>query len=97
MDKNPGTERTPFTLSGAFAAVLRVFMALAAAMLVVGALVFGLTIGLALMAYALLRGRRPQGLRFAWRRGRPAHTPRTPGEVVDVEVREVMPHEPPRG
>ena len=78
-------------------AVARVGLALAAALLMVGAILIGMLLGLGVLAFALLRGRRPQGPVFVWQR-RAASARRGPaepgGEVVDIEAREVS--APPR-
>jgi hypothetical protein len=89
------------TLGSVVSAIARFVVALVGALLMVGALLFGLLVGLTLMLFALLRGRRPRGVQFAWRKGdwpgragrwREARTVES-GEVVDIEAREVAPHE----
>jgi len=90
-------------LGAALSAAARFVVALFGALLMVGALLIGLVVGLTLMLFALLRGRKPQGVKFMWRKGdwpgRPGsgRSPAPPGagEVVDVEARE-LPAQPPR-
>lgn len=62
--------------------VARIAAALLAAVLMLGALLFGAFVAFAVLAWALLRGRRLPRFRRAGR-------PPAPGEVIDVEVREV--------
>ena len=89
-------------LGNALSAVLRFGVALVGALLMVAALFVGLLIGLTLMLFALLRGRKPQGMKFVWRKGewpgrpgsRQGPRPIDPGEVVDIEAREVAPRPP---
>jgi len=74
--------------------VLRVVLGLVGLVFTLGLLAIGLVAGTALVAWALLRGRRPQGVKFDLRRGgvfggaQPGRmAPR--GEVVDIEAREI--------
>lgn len=81
------------------ARVVQVFAAVLGVALMLGLMLFGLLAGAVLVAWALLRGRRP-AMRFggmaggpSWQRFRaasqsPWRRP-PPGEVVDVEAREV--------
>jgi TRAP-type C4-dicarboxylate transport system permease large subunit len=71
--------------------------------LMLGLMLFGLIAGSLLIAWALLRGRRPV-MRFGsmpagWprhvRRGVGPATPASTGEVIDIEAREVTPSPPP--
>jgi hypothetical protein len=68
-----------------------------------GLMLFGLIAGSLLIAWALLRGRRPV-MRFGsmppgWprhgRRGAGPDSPTSAGEVIDIEAREVTPAPPP--
>jgi hypothetical protein len=82
-----------FTLTGVVAAIVGFAVALFGALLMVGALLLGLVVGLGLVIFALLHGRRPQRVPFIWRKGewpgrsRSVSTPAGAGEVVDIEVR----------
>ncbi len=96
---NGRLDRPGATLGSMFSAILRFFMVTVGAILMVGALFVGLLLGLTLLLYTLLRGRKPQGVKFVWRKGEWPGRPGTrqgpraidPGEVVDIEVREVAP------
>jgi hypothetical protein len=75
--------------------LLGVLALVGATLMMVGALLLGLLLALGVMLWALLRGRRPGAVNLRWgtmpgRRGfgRPAD-PAPPGEVVDVQVREL--------
>jgi hypothetical protein len=82
-----------FTLTGVAAAIVGFAVALFGALLMVGALLLGLLLGLGLISFALLRGRRPQRVPFIWRKGEwPGRTRSVPtsagaGEFVDIEAR----------
>jgi hypothetical protein len=62
-----------------------------------GTLMLAVILGLGVLIWALLRGRRPVATTGVWQRaaarrpfgGKAMGTPRQQGEVVDVEVREV--------
>ncbi len=96
---NSRLERPAGTLSTVFSAILGWLVMFAGALLMVGVLFIGLLLGLALMLFALLRGRKPQRMKFVWRKGEWPGRPGawrdrhgvTPGEVVDIEAREVAP------
>lgn len=89
----------------------RVGLALAAAVfavsafvLAIGAVAFGLIFALGVTLWALLRGKKPGGIKFNWQqrpfgRSRSAPNPAAKGEIVDVQVREVpeSAQKPPRG
>lgn len=64
----------------------RLAAALLAALLMLGALLVGAAVAGAVLVWALWRGRRQPPLRRA---GRPPAPPQAPGEVIDVELREV--------
>lgn len=78
--------------------LLRVLLGLVGLVFTLGLVAIGLVAGAVLIAWALLRGRRPQGLKFDVRRG-PVfdaggwRRPAAGADVVDVEAREVV--EPP--
>ena len=81
-------------------ALLRGALALFGLALLLSALFAGAVLAIALTVWALLRGRRPPPVRFAWRgfqppgrRGRVPPGAAGAGEVVDIEVREVRPGE----
>jgi hypothetical protein len=75
----------PLAWLGALAGTaLRVGAALLAAVMMIGALLAGALLAFGVLAWALLRGRR---LPSFGRAGRPPAPP--PGEVIDIEVREV--------
>jgi hypothetical protein len=84
--------------SVALSAVLRLAKAVVGLALLMGAIVLALGLVLGLLLRAVLKGRRPPSVDSGWRGamqrgGRPVSASRTrssPGEVVDVEVREVM-------
>ncbi|MBA3598332.1 MAG: hypothetical protein H0W40_13305 [Methylibium sp.] len=101
-------DRLAGALSTALALTLQLLLTAAGLVFVVGAMALGLALGSVLVAWALLRGRRPV-LRYgtppsaAWARfretasrRRAGHAPRSArqGEVIDAEVREV-PDRPP--
>ncbi len=99
---NSQSEGPLSAIGAALSATARFAVALFGALLMVGALFIGLLVGLTLMLFALLRGRRPQGVKFMWRKGdwpgrpgsRPSATQPGKGEVVDIEVREIPPKPP---
>lgn len=99
---NDRLDRPGATLGSMFSSILRIFVAMAGALLMVAALLIGLLVGLTLMIFALLRGRKPQGVNFVWRKGEWPGRPGSrqgsqridPGEVVDIEAREVVPRDP---
>ncbi len=74
-------------------ALAAVVFTISAFVLAIGAVAFGLIFALGVAVWALLRGRRPGGIRFNWpqqpfgRRHPGASSAK--GEVVDVQVREV--------
>jgi len=87
------------TLTAMVSGALRVAVAAAVVVFMLVMLFIGLVLGLGLMAFALLRGRRPAGLiwrgagwpgRFVRPRGN-AQAGR--GDIVDIEAREVAPAE----
>jgi hypothetical protein len=91
---NSSTSLSPLDLLRRLPGVLlRVVLGLVGLVFTLGLVTVGLVAGSALVAWTLLRGRRPQGLRFDMRRGgvfdgaRRRTAPR--GEVVDIEAREV--------
>ena len=98
---NSPLDRPGATLGSMFSAVVRFVMALAGALLMVAVLLIGLLVGLTVLLFALLRGRKPQGVKFVWRKGEwpgrpgagrsPGPRALDPGEVVDIEAREVSP------
>lgn len=84
----------------AASAVLRVAFALAALLVMLAVMGFGLLLGTGLVAWALIRGRRPVMVKAfgpahtRWSEMRAAASRRqgaAQGEVVDVEVRELAP------
>jgi hypothetical protein len=83
----------PRGLATAAAALLRAVLAVAGVVMLAGFVLMGLMIATVVVAWALLRGRRPPPVRFAWRPGQPARpagrTPVRDLDVVDVEAREV--------
>ena len=97
LPNNPGSAFGRFV-----SAVARFAIALVGAVVMVGALFIGLIVGLTLLIFALLRGRKPTGVKFMWRKGewpgRPGRRqdskPVEQGEVVDIEVREIPPKSP---
>jgi hypothetical protein len=95
----PRDAAASFSLAAWVGALVRFAVALVAALLMVGALLIGLLFGLTLMIFALLRGRRPQGVQFRWRKGdwpgrpRSGSAPVGSGEVVDIDARVVAPDE----
>lgn len=101
---NSRSEGPLAALGAALSAVVRLVVAMFGALLMVGALFIGLLVGLTLMLFALLRGRKPQGMKFVWRKGdwpgRPGSGrtggPPATGEVVDIEARELPPRPPPQ-
>lgn len=76
------------SLRWAVSLVLKVVLSLAGLVFMAGALVLGVTIGLSLLVWALLQGRRPSGLRFGvppggdWRRFRDAAAARRAGAAA---------------
>ena len=90
--------------------LLRTLLAIGGVLLLLISVVVGTVLAAALVVWALMRGRRPANVRFRWQgggrpfggqhggpSGAPSDTPfgrRPPGEVVDVEVRE-LPDRPP--
>jgi hypothetical protein len=82
-----------WSLAAIVGAIVRFAVALAGAVLMIGALFIGLLLGLSLLVFALLRGRRPQGVRFMWRKGEWPGRPHSGsasvghGEVVDIDAR----------
>lgn len=80
----------------ALASLLRVALMLGAAVLMIGVLLLGLLLASGAVLWALLRGRRPAAPDLRWgtmpRPGR-FGWPR-PGEVIDVQVRELDPPTP---
>ncbi len=101
---NSRSEGPLAALGAALSAAVRLVVAMFGALLMVGALFIGLLVGLTLMLFALLRGRKPQGMKFVWRKGdwpgrpgsgRAGGSPAT-GEVVDIEARELPPRPPPQ-
>jgi hypothetical protein len=89
-----------YSLTAVVGAIVRFAVALAGALLMVGALLMGLLLGLTLMIFALLRGRRPQGVQFMWRKGEWPGRPRngsapvgSGGEVLDIDARVIAPDE----
>jgi hypothetical protein len=77
-------------MAGLLRGLIRLALAVSAFMLLMAALFLGLLLALGLVAWALLRGRRPARGVFkgSFQRAR-ARTARPQGEVIDVEVREV--------
>lgn len=75
--------------------------ALSAFLLMIGAVAIGLTAAAGYALWSLVRGRRPQPVRFHWQshrfRGVRPGAPPADGEVVDVEVRELNDERPERG
>ena len=78
------------TAGGWVRGLLRASLMLAAFVLMLGTLLVGLLLAAALVGWSLLRGRRPAAgvFKAAFERGR-RHQPARPGQVIDVEVREV--------
>jgi hypothetical protein len=99
---NRPVDRPGATLASMFSSILRFFAALAGALLMVAALLVGLLVGLTLILFTLLRGRKPQDVKFVWRKGDWPGRPGSrqgmravdPGEVVDIEARELAPRQP---
>lgn len=104
----PGRQARPgllFGLSALFGGLLRLAAGLLALFLMLGALLVGATLALGLVAWALVRGRRPQAQVFStsfqrMRKGRRGAGPQRQSgagqgadaavdAVVDIEVREV--------
>lgn len=87
------------SISAFFSGVLRLCVAFAAAIFMLSLLFVGLVLGLTLMLFALLRGRRPAGL--IWRAkswptrhgGARGGSSGARGEIVDIEAREVVAEE----
>lgn len=94
---NPYNTR-PSALARATAALLHTVLAVFAALVMIGALLLGLAVAAGVVAWALLRGRRPGPVNLRWRAGpvpRDATTRQATGEVVDaVVVREIEPPSP---
>lgn len=70
-------------------------LAISAFIIAIGAVAFGLVIALGLALWALVRGRKPGSVKFTWPPQRPygrqpPSSASPPGEVVDVQVREVQ-------
>lgn len=84
---------SPLTRAGL--AVLRVLLAVFGLLLMLGAVVVGIFAAAGLVVWTLVRGRRPGPVNLRWRTaGMPGTARRQPpGEVVDIEAREVA--EPP--
>jgi hypothetical protein len=91
--------RTAFHSAGGavrsvFATAIGAVMALAGLVFLLFAVAVGLVAAAALVGWALLRGRRPQGIRFGmppgarFRGASPWQRPAR-GEIVDVEAREI--------
>jgi uncharacterized protein YraI len=82
---------TPSLMQRLWASVLRIVFVLGAMPLMLGALVLGIVAASGVMLWALLRGRRPGPVNLRWGpMPRPPGFRRTPpGEVVDVQAREV--------
>jgi hypothetical protein len=87
----------PRGLALTVSALLRAVLAVAGLVMLIGVMVFAITFAAVVIAWALVRGRRPQAMRFDWRgfgkttpfrRGASTRS-ESHGEVVDVEVREV--------
>jgi hypothetical protein len=76
-------------------AVLRVARAVLGLALFAGAMALALVVALAVLLWALLRGRRPVAVHTVWRQAAARHpfgkpgAPRAPADVVDVDAREV--------
>lgn len=75
--------------------LVRVVLVLVGLVFTLGLVAVGLVAGTALVGWALLRGRRPQGVRFDMRRGgvfdgTVRRRATAPAEVVDIEAREVI-------
>jgi hypothetical protein len=86
-------------LRAVLATLIGAVLGLAGLVLMLFALVIGTATAAALIAWALLRGRRPQGIRFGMPPGArfgasPPWQRKARGEVVDVEVRDVTPRGP---
>jgi hypothetical protein len=79
------------TWGRASSAVLRAIVAVAAIVLMVGALLLGLVVAAGIVCWALLRGRRPGPVNLRWGTTTVSRGPRQAptGEVVDVQVREL--------
>lgn len=72
-------------------ALLRFALIIGGTILMIGALLLGLVLASGVVLWALLRGRRPGPVNLRWG-GMPrprGFGPRTTGEVVDVQAREV--------
>ncbi|WP_428423132.1 hypothetical protein [Methylibium sp.] len=96
------------SLRWAVTLVLKLTLTLAGLVFMLGVVVLGLTVGVTLVIWALLQGKRPVAVRFGrqpgadWSRFRAAATRRSPspaptpspGEVVDVEAREITDQRP---
>ncbi len=93
---------SPGLLQRALGTVLRLVLLALGALLGLATLALGLMLAFGLVAWALLRGRRPVlDQAFRWRGGRAGFGGRAgarmpPGEIVDAEVREVHDAHDPR-
>jgi hypothetical protein len=92
----PSTPSSSSWLQRLGASVLRLVLVLGAMLLMLGMLVLGILVATGVVLWALLRGRRPGPVNLRWGpMPRPPGFRRTPpGEVVDVQAREV--DDPPR-
>ncbi len=88
---SPLHTRSPGLLARALGTVLRLLLLAVGAVVGLATLALGLLLASGLVAWALLRGRRPVlNQAFRWRGPRPGAGGRVaPGEIVDAEVREV--------
>jgi hypothetical protein len=68
-------------------------LAISAFIIAIGAVAFGLVIALGVALWALVRGRKPGGIKFVWPQQpfarRAPSSASSKGEVVDVQVREI--------
>ena len=85
-----GSNHAPSVWKSLIRGVVRLAVGMVALALLMVALLMGLVLALGLVAWALLRGRRPARGVFtaAFRRARPRCT-RAEGPVIDIESREV--------
>lgn len=86
---------------GFLGAVLGLFVAVFALVLMVGALLLGLVVAAAALLWSIVRGRRPGPMRFEWRKGMARARRSTAGrppsdDVVDIDVRVVTDDSPSR-
>lgn len=91
-----GFTRAGSSFLGAFLGVL---FAIVGFVLMIGAVLLGLFVACCALAWSLLRGKRPQPVRFEWRRAtarawRPGSGRPSGDDVVDVEVREIPDDKP---